>query len=178
VSVSDVIAEALEQDLEALFQEHYDMAYRTAYGVIGNAQDAEDVAQSVFLQLLRRKLPPEILTNPRAYIYRAAVNLSLNAIKRRSRQVFTNDPEQLELQTATDPSDQAEELHRRLYEAVAELHPHSAHILILRYIHNYSDAQIARLLGTSRGTIAVSLYRSRARLKKLMRGSHPLGDRS
>jgi DNA-directed RNA polymerase specialized sigma24 family protein len=36
-------------------------------------------------------------------------------------------------------------------------------------VHDYSDAEIAKLLGTSRGTIAVSLYRSRAQLKKLLR---------
>ena len=71
---------------------------------------------------------------------------------------------------ALEESDSAEEIHRRLYEAVAELTPESAHILILRYIHDYSDAEIAKLLGTSRGTIAVSLYRSRLRLRKLMRG--------
>jgi DNA-directed RNA polymerase specialized sigma24 family protein len=38
-------------------------------------------------------------------------------------------------------------------------------------VHEYSDAEIAKLLGTSRGTIAVSLYRSRAHLKKLLRAS-------
>jgi len=41
-------------------------------------------------------------------------------------------------------------------------------ILILHYEHDYSDAQIGKLLGTSRGVIAVTLYRARARLKKLL----------
>jgi DNA-directed RNA polymerase specialized sigma24 family protein len=36
-------------------------------------------------------------------------------------------------------------------------------------MHNYSDAEIAKLLGKSRGVVAVTLYRSRARLKKLIR---------
>jgi len=44
-------------------------------------------------------------------------------------------------------------------------------------MHDKSDAAIAKLLGTSRGTIAVSLYRSRARLRKLMRASSS-GDQS
>ena len=46
--------------------------------------------------------------------------------------------------------------------------PDAAHILILRYAHNFSDAEIAKLLGLSRTTVAVRLFRSRARLRKLM----------
>jgi RNA polymerase sigma factor (sigma-70 family) len=57
---------------------------------------------------------------------------------------------------------------RRLYEAIAELKPEAAQILILRYMHNKNDAEIARILGRSRGTIALNLFRSRARLKKLL----------
>jgi RNA polymerase sigma factor (sigma-70 family) len=181
VNVSDVMTEppeVLQQEFEALFQEHYVMAYRTAYGVIGNPQDAEDVAQTIFLRLLKRKLPPELIQNPRAYFYRAAVNASLNAIQQKKRHVLTDDTDGLEAPPSESDSESAEDVHRRLYEAVAELTPESAHILILRYVHNCSDAEIAKILGTSRGTIAVSLYRSRARLKKLMRASSPKGDPS
>ena len=175
MNVSDLISEALDKEFEELFQELYPMAYRTAYGVIGNSQDAEDVAQTIFLKLLRRKFPPELKKNARAYVYRAAVNQSLNLIQQRKRQVLTDDAEQFEVRPAAQAFESAEETHRRLYEAVAELRPESAHILILRYVHNFSDAEIARLLGTSRGTIAVSLYRSRVRLRKLMRAPLPGG---
>jgi DNA-directed RNA polymerase specialized sigma24 family protein len=45
-------------------------------------------------------------------------------------------------------------------------------MLILRYEHHYSEAEIARVLGKSRGVVAVTLYRARIRLKKLLRKSH------
>jgi RNA polymerase sigma-70 factor (ECF subfamily) len=61
-----------------------------------------------------------------------------------------------------------------LTEAIAELPPGDAHVVILRYIHDYSDAEIARLLGVSRGSIAMRLFRSRLRLRKLMRDE--IGD--
>ena len=60
--------------------------------------------------------------------------------------------------------------------ALAELSPKAAEILVLRHVHGYSDVEIATLLGTSRGTIAVSLFRSRARLRKIIRAY--LGDKS
>jgi RNA polymerase sigma factor (sigma-70 family) len=61
-------------------------------------------------------------------------------------------------------ADGTDEMDERLWKAIAELHENASEIFILRYVHNYSLADISRLLGTTRGTVAVSLYRSRARL--------------
>jgi RNA polymerase sigma-70 factor, ECF subfamily len=163
---------AVEPDFEAIFREHYRTVYRTAYGVTGSSQDAEDVAQTVFLRLLHGRSAREWKT-PAAYLYRAAVNESLTLIRSRKRQARNESAERFPSQISDGDCESAEAVHKRLYEAVAELGRKAAEILILRYVHDYSDAQIAKLLGTSRGTIAVSLYRSRARLRKLMRASSP-----
>jgi RNA polymerase sigma factor (sigma-70 family) len=61
---------------------------------------------------------------------------------------------------------------------MAGLKPRALEILLLRYAHDYSDAEIAALLGTSRGTIAVTLYRIRARLRTLLRSVGSEGDRT
>jgi RNA polymerase sigma-70 factor (ECF subfamily) len=134
------------------------------------------VAQTVFLRLLQRDfhLKAEatgFMKNPKGYLYRAAVNLSLTIVQTRQRRARTETSEDLAVAVPSRASSHAEELHRKLYEAIALLNPKAASILILRYLHNYSDADIATLLGTSRGVIAVTLYRSRARLKKLMGAS-------
>jgi RNA polymerase sigma-70 factor (ECF subfamily) len=169
--VSSVTSGSLEQELERLFREHYQMLYRTAYSLLENSADAEDVPQSLFLQLLRNGMTPDLQKNARGYLYRAAVNLSLNMLRARKRRAFTEGVERLEIQAESSNSNEVEGMHRRLAEAVAELEPEAAQILILRYVHNYSDAEIAKLMGTSRGTIAMRLFRSRARLKNLMRES-------
>ena len=171
MNVSDVIVAELDQEFEEIFRETYHMAFCTAYGVTGNSEDAEDVVQAVFLRMIRRGYPPDFKMHPRAYLYRAVVNESLNSIRSKKRFVFTDDAERFETPSDAGESESVEEIHQRLYQAVAELKPEAAHILILRYVHQYSDAEIAKLLRTTRGTIAVSLYRSRARLKKLMRAS-------
>lgn len=167
-SVQNVAGEPFSQEFEDLFQEHYVLVYRTAYGVTGRVEDAEDVVQTLFLRLLQRDRPRDFLTNPRAYLYRAAVNLSLTVVQRRQRRAMTEASEELATSMPARASDRAEELHRKLYEAISSLKPKAASIVILRYLHNYSDAEIATLLGTSRGVIAVTLYRSRARLKRLL----------
>jgi RNA polymerase sigma factor (sigma-70 family) len=68
-------------------------------------------------------------------------------------------------------TDSEEVIHRKLFEAIAELPPQSAEIVILRYMHDYSDVDIAKLLGKSRVTIAVRLHRARVQLKKILRSS-------
>jgi RNA polymerase sigma-70 factor (ECF subfamily) len=176
VTVSKPGGKTIRPDFEEIYQEYAPMVYRTAKGVLGNSQDAEDVLQTIFLRLLRRDLPPDLKQNPRAYLYRAAVNLSLDTIEARRRHVLTDQADRLGVSAPADNSHPEEELHKRLYEAIAQLGPEAAEILILRYVHNTSDAEIAKMLGTSRGVIAVRLFRSRARLKKLL-GS-PLGEES
>jgi RNA polymerase sigma factor (sigma-70 family) len=161
----------IEQELERMFREHYQLLYRTAYSMLNNRADAEDVPQTLFLKLLRRGIPPDLKTNARRYLYRAAVNLSLDMIRARKRHPSASGSELLETPVDDSESAVAEERHQRLAEALAELHPETAQILILHYVHDYSDAEIAKLLGVSRGTMAMRLFRSRARLKKLMQES-------
>jgi RNA polymerase sigma-70 factor (ECF subfamily) len=175
VALSDVTVEPLEQQFDQIFREHYQLVYRTAYGVTGRVEDAEDVLQTIFLRLLRREIPPDLTRNPKAYLYRAAVNVSLNTVRLRQRHVLTDDAERFDSPAPAAETNSLEEIHKRLYEAIAKLDPESAQIIILRYVHNYSDAEIAKLLGKSRGVIAVRLFRLRARLRKLI--GAPQGDK-
>ena len=172
-TVLHVTGQPLAQEFDDLFREHSAMVYRTAFSVTGCAEDAEDVLQTLFLWLLRRGIPTGLKENPKAYLYRAAVNLSLNAVKTRRRQILTGDPARFETAIEPHASSAAEEAQDRLVQAIAQLGRRSVEMLILRYEHNYSDAEIGKLLGTSRGVIAVTLHRARARLKKLLRGDTP-----
>jgi RNA polymerase sigma-70 factor, ECF subfamily len=166
-----VTNEPLTQEFDEIFREHSQMVYRTAFSVTGSPQDAEDVLQGVFLWLLRRGIPQGLKENPKAYLYRAAVDLSLNTVRSRRRHVLTDDNSYLEHLSEPREGDANESLETRLVDAMAQLHPRMVEMLILRYEHNYSDVEIGKMLGASRGTIAVTLYRARARLRKLLKGS-------
>jgi RNA polymerase sigma-70 factor (ECF subfamily) len=160
------------QQFETIFKAHARLMYRTAYGVLGTHQDAEDVVQTIFLKLIRQEFPPDLEKNPEAYLYRAAVNASLSTIRNRRHEVLVESWQQLERPAPNEFG--PDEQHRRLYEAIAELKPEAAQIVILRYMHNKSDSEIARIFGVSRGAIALKLFRSRTKLRKLLRES--LGD--
>ena len=171
--------EALPQELEELFLEHCQMVHRTAYAITGHRQDAEDVLQSIFVKLLQRGLTPEVRQHPARYLHRAAVNLSLNVLRNRKRRRVVDGIDTLELPASGEEREavrERDERHERLMEAMTSLKPRALEILLLHYKHDYSDAEIAALLGTSRGTIAVALFRIRARLRTLLRTAGSHGD--
>src|SRR5215469_10061716 len=77
-------------DLESVFREHHAMVFRAAYRVTGNATDAEDVLQTVFLRMMKRDPSAEPVDNIASFLHRAAVNAALDLI--RSRQNARNVP--------------------------------------------------------------------------------------
>ena len=170
-----VTNEPLSEELATLFREHSRLVYRTAYYVTRSTEDAEDVAQGVFLHLVRRGVPPGLRDNPKGYLYRAAVNLSLTAVKSRERRALAEA--QTEWSGASVcPASSTTDLEERLASAIPKLNPRAVEMLVLRYEHGLAEAEIGRLLGTSRAVVAVTLFRARARLKKLLRT--PSGDKS
>jgi len=54
---------------------------------------------------------------------------------------------------------------------LATLTPRTVEIVTLRYVHDCTESEIAKLLGISRGSVAVTLFRARIRLRKLLRAS-------
>jgi RNA polymerase sigma-70 factor (ECF subfamily) len=165
--------EPLADELDEVFREHSRLVYRTAFSVTASAQDAEDIVQTLFLQLLRRGFPPDFRKNPRGYLYRAAINRALNVVKSRRRRESVVDAARrhaaTDSPTTADGPEHETDLQRRLVAAIAQLNPRAVEMLVLRYEHDASEAEIGRLLGTSRAVVAVTLFRARARLKKLLR---------
>jgi RNA polymerase sigma-70 factor (ECF subfamily) len=154
----------LSQDFDRIFKEHHAMVYRAAYRITGNAEDAEDVLQTLFLRLLRREHPPEFHSNPKAYLHRAAINIALDVIRVRKPNVPTDESLPVD-----DRTKEAVEAHQIVRSALAELPAKAAEMFLLKYVEGYDNHEIARLVGTSRGSVAVMLFRARTRLKKSVR---------
>jgi RNA polymerase sigma-70 factor (ECF subfamily) len=159
--------QSMLQEFERVFREHYGLIYRTAYAITRKAEDAEDIAQTIFMRLLRRECDPKALRNLKGYLYRASVNASLRTLRSKQREVLAGDDDHLAYASEKNLEND-ESMDRRLWTAIAELSETAAQAVILRYIEGHSVTETARLLGKSRSVIAVTLFRSRARLKRLI----------
>jgi RNA polymerase sigma factor (sigma-70 family) len=159
------------QEFEGLFREHYLLVYRTACAITGSPEDAKDVLQTIFLRLMRRSAPPDIRKNPKGYFYKAAVRLSLDTIRSRRREVLTSDFAAIEGSVRTEDSNSPVIPDQQLIRMLATLSPRAVEIVTLRYVHDCTEPEIAKLLRIARGTVAVTLFRARIRLRKLLRAS-------
>jgi RNA polymerase sigma-70 factor (ECF subfamily) len=158
--------------LERVFLEHQGRVFRAAYRITGNAQDAEDVLQTVFLRLARQGDGELPLTNPASYLYRAAVNSALDLLRaRRDRPTVPLDEagSAPERSPGAEQVQEAAEIRRWLRRAMAALPPRAAEMFALRYLEEQPNRDIARMLGVSRITVAVTLHRARQRLQDELR---------
>ena len=161
------------EKLETIFRDQNAQVFRAAYRITGSATDAEDVLQTVFLRLLRLERGGALSESPGSYLRRAAVNASLDLV--RTRRTWKTTPIDEVAPLAGDPSEgpersqEGQEIRQRIRESLAQFSPKMAEIFTLRYFEGYENREIARMLKTSRSTVAVLLHRARIKLKKEMR---------
>jgi RNA polymerase sigma-70 factor, ECF subfamily len=162
-----IAGEESKLGLEQTFLQHKDRVFRVAYRITGNAGDAEDVLQTVFLRLARNPSLPEIHSLP-AYLHRAAVNASLDLLRRRKEaRSWSVDEESTHVEaTSVNSVQPAMEIREWLRQALARLNPRWAEMFVLRFIEDYSNGEIAGMMKTSPAVVAVVLHRTRAQLKK------------
>jgi RNA polymerase sigma-70 factor, ECF subfamily len=158
-------------ELERIFRENHALVFRAAYRITGNAGDAEDVLQTVFLRMLKRDPGADPVTNMTSFLHRAAVNAALDLA--RSRQNIKNIPmDEMEPVLAEPASRNPERLHNSteirdwLRDALGRLNPRIAEMFSLRFFEGKDNPEIAQLLNTTPGTVAVTLSRTRDRLEK------------
>jgi RNA polymerase sigma-70 factor (ECF subfamily) len=159
--------------LESIFRDHHVQVFRAAYRITGSATDAEDVLQTVFLRLLRNDRGEILSDTPGSYLHRAAVNAALDVVRNRKtwKAAPLEEAEKLPEERSPDPerSRGDREIELRVRAALAGLNPRMAEVFALRYFEGYDNHEIARMLRTSKSTIAVLLHRARGRLKKEVR---------
>ena len=163
-------------ELERAYQEHSGLVFRTAYRVTGNAADAEDVLQTVFLRLVRRDAAAAALENHESYLRRSAVNVAIDVV--RSKQTAKSvplegaPPKSLTEDSGEDNREQKE----CLRWAISQLPHRDAEVFTLRFIEGFENPSIAKLLGISKVHVGVILHRARKQLQRDVRSY--MGGRS
>jgi len=168
-----MVTQAVTQ-LEEIFRAHQVCVLRAAYRVTGSMADAEDVSQSVFLRLARGTVDTGRISNLQNYLHRSAVNAALDLIRSRGHREVVPIESADELQSNSSLSPERAlsslEIKNWLRRELATLNPRTAEMFALRYLEGLDNPEIARTMNTSQAVVAVTLHRTRARLKKSLRG--------
>jgi RNA polymerase sigma factor (sigma-70 family) len=152
-------ATALPPAFEALFRREYARVVAIARRVVRDADEAEDVAQDVFISFYRRH-PADAGYAP-AWLYAASAHTALNHIRSRERRGRRDALHVIERDTAIDPATEAEraETQDEVRSALANLDERAASLLALRY-SGLSYEEIAAALGLRRSSIGTLLARA------------------
>jgi RNA polymerase sigma-70 factor, ECF subfamily len=152
-------------DWERIVREHGPMVFTTAWRILGQAADAEDVVQDVFMEVQRVRV--RVRCWP-ALLRRLTTFRSLDRLRQRKATVGLDG---LCLFSPNgDPESHAigRELADRLRQAIAQLPEREASVFCQRFFDERSYDQIAENLAISRGAVAAALHKARAKLETLL----------
>jgi RNA polymerase sigma factor (sigma-70 family) len=138
-----------------------------AQRVLGDAEEAEDVAQEVLIRLTSAAEEPRSLP---AWLTTVCYRLALDALRRRERVAPRGEPQAVSLSREPSPAEAAAraEEGRRALEALDALEDPYREALSQRYREGRSFAEIARLMSAKERTVRTWVGRGLSRLRQTL----------
>lgn len=155
----------MDDRFSAEFEGLFGVAYRAAYGILGDRSEAEDSAQEALAKALVRWRRIEGYATP--WVARVAANHALDKVRRRHRRRDASYDELVIEPTSASStgSDGLVDRRRDLVAALNTLPKRQRDIVVLRHLADLSEADVAALMNCSVGTVKSSLSRGVARLR-------------
>lgn len=152
-----------------LYDHYFPLIYAYAARRVGNPHDAEDIAALTFekaLQAMDRFEWKDVSFS--AWLYRIATNLITDHFRRAGRHKQMSFDELEGVLSVSEPRFEQVERAARLMELVAKLPVQYQHMLTLKFFEDLSLDEMAEVLGQSKKTVTMKLYRSLKALKQLV----------
>lgn len=143
-----------------------------AFGVLGRADDLDDVSQQVWTSVWRRIAEVRDVRNWRSWLYRLARNAALDAgrerSRRRARMAEAAAAAAEAESSAPDLAMMANERQREVLDAIAALPALYREPFVLRHLQGWSYRQIAEVMGMPVDSVETRLVRAMRRLRKTL----------
>lgn len=163
----------IEEQIGTLFREAHSAMMKVAYRITARhdypeegRKDAEDVVQNVFLRLLEKGSPQEVIWNPKGYLHQCTVNEAISLVRARKR-----EPVDLGRKWAEIPipaPGMGTDKGMLLQEALAQLDGRQAAILRLHDHDGYCNSDIAKMYGMKEAAVRQVVSRGRAEARRLL----------
>ncbi|MHB1160894.1 MAG: sigma-70 family RNA polymerase sigma factor [Chloroflexota bacterium] len=169
---------------ESLFARHWRTVYAVLFRLLGSREEAEDLAQEVFVRLYGN--PPDLREQPNLapWLYRVATNLGYNALRKGGREARRleraqrlSEVEELAVHRAVDPegASVAAEERRMVRSALAQISEREQACLVLRH-SGLSYAEVAAALGVQTGSVGTLLARAEERFRRVYERLQEVSD--
>ncbi len=161
------VRQGSHEAFRVLVETYMKQAYDVAFSILGNHEDADDVAQEAFVRVHRSLASFRGESAFSTWLFRIVKNCSLNRLKQRKRkqgrevELAFADHEVVSLNTGTG---QAEDTRIYVERALHELPTLQRAVVMLRHMNGLSTKQVSKILDCSEGTVKTHLHRG---LKKM-----------
>ena len=152
---------------------------RTAYQIVGDLEDARDVAQGVFLRLWRALQRFDLERRFDTWLYRITVNAAIDFLRERGPRGFLQPlPDEAGDRIAdsapgADAAADLAALQRVFLRLAARLAPKQRAAFVLKEIEGLETAEVARILGVTESTVRNHLLQARRFLREAMIREYP-----
>jgi RNA polymerase sigma-70 factor (ECF subfamily) len=162
---------------ETLVRRKTTKVYALCYRVIGNAEDAKDISQLVFLKLWENlgKYDPQYAFD--TWLYRMVTNVAIDFMRnKQSRDNAVNSNLRL-VKTSADPEQtvvmQRKEVENLFNEIATVLSPKQKAIFIMNQMEDLPSAEIAKILGCRESTVRNHLFNARKLMQHELQTRYP-----
>ena len=155
---------------EVLVTRYQRPIYNAAYRVVGNADDASEIAQIVFLRIVERLDDYDSQYKFFSWIYRIAINEAIDLLRRTRREEPLDDEIELPDTAGAGPEQryQDRQLSARIQGALMKMKVEDRVVLTLRHFSELSYREIAEVLSTEEKTVKSRIFEARQRMGELL----------
>ncbi|PXY02686.1 RNA polymerase sigma-70 factor [Marinifilum breve] len=152
-----------EKRIEELFKEHYAVLTVYANKFLSDLDDAREIVQNVFVQLIDHKDTVKIHTSAKAHLYTSVRNACLNAIKQKNTHAKHHENIKYlnsDIGMGVDKILEQTELEYELYQAIDELPEQCQRIFKMNRFDGFTNQEIADQLGISKRTVETQISKA------------------
>jgi RNA polymerase sigma-70 factor, ECF subfamily len=160
------VDDGLEREFEARLAESSTLAFRVAFSVLRNRQDAEDVAQEAYVRAHQRFRQLRERDRFRAWLVRMTWRLAIDHLRSARRRLVREQFHATTLAPSVDEAASASERSAQLWAAIDALPEKLRLVVVLAAMDGYDIREVAQLLDLPEGTVKSRLFSARQKLKE------------
>lgn len=163
---------------EELVNRYQKPVFKVAYRMVGQKEEAEDLAQEVFIHVYQKMYHFDPAKKFKPWLYRVAVNTCISRLRRKQKVVFLSFDDALTGSVeyanfsylSPELNIERQELQQEIYQAVLEMPENYRAMIILRYQLDLTNAEIAEVLSITKENVEVRMHRAHRHLRRILLG--------
>jgi RNA polymerase sigma-70 factor (ECF subfamily) len=165
-----LVRQCIEGNLKAferIIDKYQKTIFNVALRIVNNHDDAEDIAQSVFIKAYEKLSSFDPRYKFFSWLYRMAVNESIN-FRHQQKRFDGLDERFISGDKTPDETYDTTETSRRVEKALMHLEPEQRALIVLKHFQNLAYEEISYIMGISEKTVKSRLYTARQVLKNVL----------